>query len=214
MAGRKGGWQVWVDVHDDHVIKTPKSRREIAREIRRFLVWKGQPLSGLKKLTDKMVDDAIKSIMLVKKSACPRRFFGDAEFLDGGKIRQRKALVLEERLRQVSGDVRSQKRIIRHFFKLVTTLWEYGIHEKTFKFHANYGVINDDEVILIDFLEITGRKTTAKKQIRRAQWAENVEMTKVLDEITAAYFRRRVSEIYSLETLDKYWKRKRSGKNR
>ena len=31
---RLGGWQCWADIYDDHVIKTPKSRKEIQEKIK------------------------------------------------------------------------------------------------------------------------------------------------------------------------------------
>ncbi|MBS3147793.1 hypothetical protein J4219_02830 [Candidatus Woesearchaeota archaeon] len=50
MTKRKSGWQVWVDFKKDHVIKTPKSKKEIAKEVRNFVVWKKQPLSEIGRL--------------------------------------------------------------------------------------------------------------------------------------------------------------------
>ncbi|MFH1501116.1 MAG: hypothetical protein ABIE22_04200 [archaeon] len=39
---RLGGWQCWVDLYDNYVIKTPKSREEIKEEVEKFLRWKNK----------------------------------------------------------------------------------------------------------------------------------------------------------------------------
>ena len=39
---RLGGWQCWVDIYKDYVVKTPKNREEIEYKIKKFLIWKNK----------------------------------------------------------------------------------------------------------------------------------------------------------------------------
>ena len=66
MVKRLGGWQCWVDVHRDYVIKTPKNREEIKEEVKKFLAWKNK-LEGLDKRTNKMISDIKDSTKIIKK---------------------------------------------------------------------------------------------------------------------------------------------------
>ncbi len=208
MVKRLGGWQVWVDVYKDYVVKTPKTKKEIAVEVKEFLKWQKKPMSKMDEIVDKMISDINDSKRIIIKSKVPRVLVGNAEFFDN-KIKQSKASSLKDEINKL-GDkkkIEEVKKLIDDLLMLVETLWEYGIHEKTFKFFTNYGLL-DNKVILVDFLEVTNWKKTAEKQLRKKKWNKPDRLKETLNPEMLDYFLDKGSKILTVENLRRHWKKK------
>ena len=84
-------------------------------------------------------------------------------------------------------------------------LWKYGIHEKTFKFYSNLGLIND-EIVLIDLFEITDKKETVEKQIKNKGW-KHLKKIKQHDVSEAIeYFLEQVEKRITTKKLNDVWR--------
>lgn len=204
MKIRKGGWQCWVDLYDSYVIKTPKNRAEIKQEVEKFLKWKNK-LEELNERTDKMLFDVKNSAKIIKKSKIPKRLLADLEFLENGKIKQKKVLVLEETLKKLKGI--EKLKLIDKVAKFLLELWKYGIHEKTFKFFSNLG-IDKNKIVLIDVFELTSNKNKVLKQIRKRKWTKPEKFQKHLSTKQIDYLIKKLDKTFTEKNLEKFWRTK------
>lgn len=206
---RKEGWQVWVDIHKDHVIKTPKTREEVRYRVKRYLDSIGKS-HKIEKTIDRAIQDIIDSINIIKKSKMPMKYFAHPEFLEKGKIKQRRAISIDDKLRELirKKKISEAKRLIDKFIIFQHKMWEYGIHEKPLKFNLNFGLINN-EVVLIDLFELTTNKEKIKKQIIKKPWRKSKKhIMKSLPEWAVDYFIEQADKKITIKNLNKFWKKK------
>lgn len=208
MIKRVDGWQTWVDIYEDHVIKTPKSRREINKKVESWLKVEGK-LDQLKWRVDSLHNNIAKSVRLIKRSKVPLKLLGNPDFLEGGRVKQELAEPLEKIINKYinAKDMQNVKSIIDKFIRLTLILWDYGIHEKTFKFDVNFGLI-EGEVVLIDLFELTGNKETVKKQIKKRMCDRPWGLNKKYPEFVSNYYVEQSKKYFTLENLEKHWKSK------
>jgi|TARA_Y100000034_G_scaffold22498_1_gene25952 hypothetical protein len=202
MNKRLGGWQCWVDLYDSYVIKTPKSRKEIKQEVEKFLRWKNK-LEELEERTDKMISDIKNSTKVIKKSKIPRKLLANLEFIENGRVKQKKVLPLDQALNNLNEKERF--KLIDKIMKFLLKLWSYGIHEKTFKLFSNLG-IDDKEIVLIDVFEITSNKEKVLKQIKKKSWAKIENYKKHLSNKEINYLINKLDKTFTKKNLNKYWK--------
>jgi hypothetical protein len=200
---KKGGWQVNVEYFGDYVIKTPKTEKEIIIEVERYLIRKDN-LEELDKRVKEMQEDWKTSLLLIKQKKIPLRLLGYPEFLNNGKIKQKRALILEDIFNNLKRENKIQEieRIIIKTLDLILELWKYGIVEKTSKIGQEMGIVND-EVILVDFGELSNRKDIAEKQILKKKWHKNLK--EYCGQELADLFIKLAENKLTLETLNKVW---------
>lgn len=198
---RLGGWQCWVDIHDYHVIKTFKSKEEIKEEVEKFLKWENK-LEELEERTDKVISDIQNSTRIIKKSRIPKRLIADLEFLDNGKVKQKRVLVLHEKLNELNNT--EKKELIDKISDFLLELWKYGIHEKTFKIFSNLGIDKDD-LVLIDVFELSSNKKRVLKQIKKRQWSKVGKYKKEISPELVKYLVNRLDKTLTEENLERCW---------
>lgn len=201
---RLGGWQFWVDLHDDYVIKTPKSREEIQEEVEKFLRWKNK-LEELDERTDKMIFDIKNATRIIKKSKIPKRYLADLEFLEGGKIKQKKVKPLDEVLKKLNK--KERLKLIDKIVKFLLEMWRYGIHEYTYKVFSNLG-LEKERIVFIDPFEITSNKNKVLKQIKKQKWVKPEKYQKHLSNNETDYLMKKLNKTFTEENLNKFWKTK------
>ena len=160
---KDGGLAILVDVYEDYVIKTPKSKKEIKEKVRKFLEW--QKISGeLNKRTNRIISDTEKSTKIIKRSSIYHKLLANLEFLQNNRIKQKKVTPLFQLIPELS-----KKDTINLFDKIIKfqiEIWKYGMHKKTFKFFSNFGIDNNS-LVLIDAFELTSNKKQVLKQIKK-----------------------------------------------
>ncbi len=201
---RCGGWQCWVDVYKDYVIKTPKTRKEISETIKRYLDSIKKP-EELEKRTEQMIKDIKNSIKIIKNSKIPKKLFAYSKFLPNGKIKQKKVIILEEKFRELVMKKRDKeiKRLINKSIDFIIELWKYQIHEKTFKIYSNFGLI-DNEIVLVDLFELTNKKEKVEKQVINKKWT-NIQKTSNLSKEHTEYFLTQVGKRLTIKKLNEVW---------
>ena len=204
MTKRLGGWQCWVDLHKDYVIKTPKSRNEIKQEVEKFLRWKDK-LEELDERTDKMIFDIKNSTKIIKKSTIPKELLAELEFLEKGEVKQKKVTMLTDALQKLNEP--QQKKLIDKISKFLLELWKYGIHEKTFKVHSNLGIDNG-KIVLVDIFELTSNKNKVRKKIKKRQWSKPEMFGKTISPKLIKYLIKKLDKTFTEENLNKYWRTK------
>lgn len=201
---RDGGWQVEVKYFDDYVIKTPRDREEVRKRIYNHFK-SSDKLDKLEETTDKIISDWNESLEIIKKGNIPLEIFANLEFLDNGSIKQTKVTVLEDIFNELieNKDLEKAKNLVDKVIDFMISLWKYGIHEKTFKFYTEFGLLNN-KIVLIDIGEITDNIEGVKKQIEfkkpKLQGIRRYYNDEILD-----YFNEQLFKKMNLETLKKNW---------
>lgn len=201
-----GGWQCWVDLKKDYVIKTFKTKKEIKEAIKRYLDLIGKS-EGLEDKTNKMLKDVEDSKKIIKSSRIPKRLLASPIFLKNGQVKQKRAIVLSDKFKELlhNSGKKEIKEIVDKSIDFMILLWKYGIHEKTFKFYSNLGLIND-EIVLIDLFEITDKKETVEKQIKNKGW-KHLKKIKQHDVSEAIeYFLEQVEKRITTKKLNDVWR--------
>jgi hypothetical protein len=199
---RIGGWQCWINFYKDYVIKTPKTKEEIEENVSRYLKSINK-IERLEKIVKTMLDDIKESTKIIISSKIPKKLLADAEFLEKGKVKQKRAVVLSEALTNSSNE-EEIKKLIKKTTSFLIELWKYGIHEKTFKIWSNYSVL-DKRIILIDLFELTNNKEKVKIQIKKRKWNRPEKFRKILSENLTNYFINELDKKLTIKNLDKYW---------
>jgi|TARA_Y100000034_G_C6897311_1_gene414026 hypothetical protein len=201
---RKHGWQVWVDFHKDHVIKTPKTMGEIREHITPLCEQEGKA-HLIEARTEAMIENVKKSSKLMMNSHVPLKYFGNPEFLGDGRIKQDLAIELKDLINKK--DTRLTRKLIDKYVKLVLELWKYGIHEKTYKFYSNFGVIGEN-VVMIDFLELTSNKKIVIKQLKKRSCDGPWGLRKEVGDKLADYYIKQANRYFTVKSFEKLWKSK------
>lgn len=203
----KEGWQMWVELNKDHVIKTPKTKEEVEKNIRRYLKLIKKP-EELELRVDRILKDFHKSLQLVHQSKIPRKYLAYPEFLENGHIKQKRVKVIKEELVRLINSNRKKEayKLIDKTVKFFLVLWRYGFHEKTYKVTSNFGV-DGNQIVLIDFLELEGNKKKVETQLRKKSWHKYREMAKGNYPMEIIeYYIKKADENFTISNLDKLWK--------
>ncbi|MFH0970739.1 MAG: hypothetical protein V1776_04750 [Candidatus Diapherotrites archaeon] len=204
---KKGGWQANVEFFDNYVIKTPKTDYEIRKKISKYLKPKGK-LHTLDKRVEEMKKGWKEGIRILNKKKIPTRMLGYIEFLEHGKIRQKKVITLEDSWNEAAdnGNVKEMKKIVNKAINFIIELWKYGIHEKTGKIGYEFGLMKN-KIILIDFGEISENKKIPQKQILKKYWKKPLERHSRKEVLN--YFNKMADKKLTIQTLNKNWNKKR-----
>ena len=209
MKKRHGGWQMWVDEYDDHVVKTLRTKEEIKEKITKHLKHTGN-LSKREEMSDKLLKYIHSSMKIIKKSGLPLKYLAYLEFLENGAFKQKKVATLGTLWKEYSkkGKIKEAKKLIDKFIKFTLKLWEYGIHEKPFKPTGNFGVLGKD-IVMIDFLELTSNKAKVQKKLRlKKDKFKRLFPEDRYDIRIKEYMVEQANKYLTKKNLDKYWKKK------
>lgn len=205
---KKEGWQFFVDVYDNYVIKTPKKKEEMIPNIEKYLK-SVRKIGELDSRVRDMLQDLKESTKIIQKSKIPKRLLADIKFLENGKIKQKKAIVFKDLLNQLNREekIKEAKKLIDKSIEFIIELWKYGIHEKTFKFYSNFGIINK-KFVLIDPFEITDKKEKVKKQLLNKSWERPHRLKDNPLAELFQYFNKQANKRLTIQKLNEVWNKK------
>ncbi len=200
-----GGWQCWVEMKQDYVIKTFKTKKEIAKTVKRYLDSIGKE-EELDKRVEQMLLNIKESTKIIKSSNIPKKLLAFPIFLNDGKIKQRRAIVLDNKFDELleEGKKKEVKKLVDESIDFIIELWKYGIHEKTFKFYSNFGILNED-VVLIDLFELTNKKEKVEKQIKSKVWKHLEKLKEHFAPEVMEYFLKQVEKRLTVKKLNEVW---------
>ncbi|MBT3404567.1 hypothetical protein HN832_03490 [archaeon] len=206
MIKEKEGWQSKVKFYNNYVIKKLKSPREIEEGIKQYLKKKNKS-HELKELVKKTIKLTNTSLKIIKKTKAPKDYFGNPEFIGPREIKQDRAILMSDALENLisKNKISEAQKLIDQYIKLILNLWQYKIHELNYKFYSNYGVINN-QVILLDFLEITEDKKEVIDYIKNKKWDSKKDLKKRIPPKLIEYYIKKMNENINLKNLEKFWK--------
>jgi hypothetical protein len=100
-------------------------------------------------------------------------------------------------------------KVIGDYINLLKKLWSFGVSDSVFNFSINCGYNKKNELVLIDFNEITFDKSEVGDQIINKVWLQRssyMRLTKEKQQLFNKIFNREIT----LENLEKYWAREGS----
>lgn len=201
---KKGGWQANIEYFDDYVVKTPKTEDEIRNKITPHYQMT-EKLDRVEEKIKKLKNDWKSSIKIIKSGKVPLRLLAFPEFLDDDRIKQRRVKMLSEEFGDLmsKGNLKGAKRLVDRVIDFIISLWQYGIHEITFKFYSEMGLMNG-KIVLVDIGEITDDKELVRRQLekkgKKLEDLRNHHHDKVLD-----YYQEQIKKRLTIEELDKSW---------
>jgi len=198
------GWQSWVYVYEDHVIKKLKTKAEFAEKAKNYLKSIGK-IHELDERSSKVHSNIYSSIEIIKKSKIPQKLLCYPEFLEDGTIKQKRAVLLKDAI--LNSSEKEAKKLIDGYIELMKELWQYGIHETTFKYDVNFGILGK-EVVLLDLFELTEKKSTVEKQLFKKPW-DKPNRIKDIPQKLEDYFIEKANKEFTIENLNKYWNSKK-----
>jgi len=204
MKLRTGGWQANVSYFKSYVIKTPKTKKEIRERIR-YHYERENNLEELEPKIKRLQRDWKKSLAIIKSGRAPLKLFAYPEFLDDGRIKQRRVKMLGYEFEKLvsNHDIKGVKMLVDKVIDFILTLWTYGLHEVTFKFYTEMGLYRGS-VVLVDIGELTDDKETVKRQLlkghKKLEDRRDAHHDVVLD-----YYQSQIKKRLTLKKLDAVW---------
>lgn len=195
-----GGWQYKVYPRGDQVEKRPKSTFEIAETIvRSDLTHLGRPRNLLSKIkrTKRRREQALENL---KSHQVDHSLLANVR-LDGQRIIQDRATPVRAALENKDADAR--KSILDRCIACLFECWKQGFGEDSYSFAENYGISND-EIVVIDIGELCFSKKQIQNDITEEAWLDSYTY-QLLAPKDKAYFRSTMARQVTVERLDEMW---------
>ena len=95
---------------------------------------------------------------------------------------------------------------IDEYINFIFDCWRNGFSERTYNLTINNGVNSDGKIVLMDFGEITFKKSDVKRAIKTKRWRKSWSFKKDLGKEIRKYYDNRMVEQLTLSNLEKYWR--------
>src|SRR3989344_930943 len=122
-----------------------------------------------------------------------------------GKIKQKRVKMLSEEFNELmlNNKLTGAKKIVDKVIDFILLLWTYGLHERTFKFYTEMGLLKN-RIVLVDIGELTDKKEVVREQLlkgnKKLEKLRHLHNDKVLD-----YYQEQIKNRLTVKTLDKIW---------
>ena len=102
--------------------------------------------------------------------------------------------------------LKEAKKLVDKVIEFILTLWSYGVHEITFKFYTEMGLMNE-KIVLVDIGELTDDKELVKRQLikghKKLEELRKYHHDKVLD-----YYQEQIKKKLTIKKLNLVWESK------
>ena len=201
---KKGGWQTNIKYFKNYVIKTPKTEQEIRERITPHYERIGD-IPRIKEKIKKLKSDWINSVKIVKSGIIPLELLAFPEFLRDGKIKQKRVKMLSEEFEELisANKLKESKRLVDKVIEFILNLWSYGVHEVTFKFYTEMGLLNGN-IVLVDIGELTDDKEVVKRQLIKG-YKKLEDLRKYHHDKILNYYQDQIKKKLTIDKLNKVW---------
>ncbi len=135
-----------------------------------------------------------------------KNLLGNPTLLEGINYEQDKVLILKNLVKKASNE--QFISILKDYIGLVKKLWGFGLHENVFNFTLNNGYNKNNELILVDFNEVTFNQKDVIKDIKEKTWLYRRSYMK-LNKEHKAIFRDLMEKEITEENLKSLWNTKK-----
>ncbi|MCK4997453.1 hypothetical protein KAS08_04045 [Candidatus Pacearchaeota archaeon] len=199
------GLQFNVYLKDGKIFKKPTSKFQM---ILTLVSWSPLLLFQIKKLK-KEISQATNlrniAITNLKKIDYDKKILANLVFNENS-IGQDKVIPLEQ---IINKDYDKSKIIIENFIKLIFECWKNGFSDKIFNLTINNGITDSGEIVLMDFGEMTFKKSDVEQDIEEKRWERSRDFKTRLRKDIKSYYKKRMIEEMTILNLNKYWKSKK-----
>lgn len=129
---------------------------------------------------------ADESFEILKRVNIPQEWMANPRFINKYDFEQDKV----QPLHKVFEDLDSEeiKKLIDKFIEFNLKLLNLGVIDKGFNITKNYGINNEEQIVLIDIGELFDNKELVNKQIKDRGWTHNYVGGCIKDEEAREYF--------------------------
>ncbi|RLF62434.1 MAG: hypothetical protein DRN16_01525 [Thermoplasmata archaeon] len=200
---RKIGQGLQFNVYEkgDKVVKTPTSKFQI--KLKLFL-WTPSYLlkpSMLEKETERIIKEREEVLQEIQKRKIEPSLMANLIFREN-EIEQDKLIPLGQYLK----DYETAKEKIDEYISFIFNCWKNGFSERTYNLTINNGINSDGEIVLMDFGEITFRKSDVERAIKIKRWRKSWSFKRDMKKEIRDYYDKQMLERLTFSNLNKYWK--------
>jgi hypothetical protein len=195
------GLQFNVYEKGDKVIKTPTSKFQIKLKL---LLWTPSYLlkiSELEKEAERTIKEREEVLQEIKKRKFKPSLLANLVFREN-EIEQDIVTPLGQYLK----DYEIARGKIDEYIKFIFDCWRSGFSERTYNLTINNGINSNEEIVLMDFGEITFRKSDVERAIKIKRWRRSWSFKRDLKKEIRDYYDGQMRERLTLSNLNKYWK--------
>lgn len=193
------------DIGNDRVYKKIKSKIRIFFFILISRVFHPDFFREYKNVTNSSENVKIK-YKEIKDECNDLSLLGNPKFKENIlEYTQDKVLIIKKFLEKSKTE--EQKEIVEKYILLIKKLWAYGISDRVFNFTVNNGLNKNEDLILLDFNEITFSQKDIEEDIKKEIWIHRWSFSHLNPEIKN-YYKKRMKEEITIENLNKIWKTK------
>lgn len=138
----------------------------------------------------------------IKKSFELAKILGNPVFVSDTNYEQDKVRIIADSL---SGILEEDKKIIDSYIKSIFVCWENAFSDRIYNFSINNGYNSWNDLILIDFNEVTFLKNEVLKDILEKRWEKSWSAKQIDQKLQNYYFEQMALQI-TPEALNKYWR--------
>jgi hypothetical protein len=195
------GLQFNVYEKGNKVVKTPTSRFQIKLKL---LLWTHSYLLKpyeLKKEIERTIREREEVLQEIQRRKFEPSLMANLIFREN-EIEQDKLIPLGQYLR----DSETAKEKIDEYINFIFDCWKNGFSERTYNLTINNGVNSKRDIVLMDFGEITFRKSYVERAIKIKRWRKSWSFKKDLENDVREYYDKQMLKKLTLSNLNKYWK--------
>jgi len=184
----------------DKVVKTPTSKFQIKLKL---LLWTPSYLLQPFEL-EKEVKRTMKEREEVLQEIQDKRF--EPSLLANAVIRENE--IEQDKVTPLGyyfRDYKMAKGRIDEYINFIFDCWRNGFSERTYNLTINNGVNSDGKIVLMDFGEITFKKSDVKRAIKTKRWRKSWSFKKDMKKEIRAYYDKQMLKKLTLSNLNKYW---------
>jgi len=194
------GLQFNVYENGNKVVKVPTSKFQIKLKL---LFWTPPylfKLSRLEKEATKTIKEREEIIKEIQKRKIKTSLLANLNF--NNKIEQDRVIPLKKYFK----DYGESKGKIDEYINFIFDCWKNGFSEKTYNLTVNNGINSKGQIVLMDFGELTFKKSDVKKAIESKRWRKSFSFKRDLKGKIREYHDKQMFKRLTLNNLNKYWK--------
>ena len=183
------------------VVKTPTSKFQIKLKL---LLWTPSYLlkpSELEKEAERIIKGREEVLQEIQRRRFKPSLLANLIFREN-EIEQDKVTPLKQYL----NDYETAKEKIDEYINFIFDCWKNGFSERTFNLTINNGVNSNEDIVLMDFGEITFRKSDVERAIKIKRWRRSWSFKKDIGNKIREHYDKQMLERLTLSNLNKYWK--------
>lgn len=192
------------DLGNKRVLKKQRSFLKILSDVRRE--YKSNLFIGIMK-TFQHIKKCKEATMTMRKKMekIPQDLLGHPRFINNVDYEQDQVVLLMDYFATHTMD--ENKIVIEKYTELMKEFLKYGIHDYVYKFKNSYGIGSSEEVVFIDFNEVTFSKEKTLEYATTKEWRNEMQFKKLPEGELKEYLDLKFSDTLTPENVSMLWEK-------